>query len=122
MGRDKTGLVSEPRVDEQQNANSRTTYLVHHLGTKIRAVNDIRPSVNNTALRIHERLVEIKSIQVESDHANKHGCHPDADNRPSSQEKVESTRIVEGSKLEEQTPKVSMSSPTSNTFNNNTCP
>ena len=40
--------------------------LVHHLESKVSAVQDISPRIDYPAVRLHHRLVEVEAIQVES--------------------------------------------------------
>ena len=81
---------------------------VHDFHTKVSAVDDVSPSVDDTALRVNDGLVEVKSIKVESHGGNTHCSQPDTKNRPQGQEEVKGTRVVERGVLEDQTSKVSV--------------
>src|SRR6056300_972379 len=59
--------------------------LVHHFHPKTSTVKDISPGVNNTTLTINDRLVEVKTVEVECHRGNTKSSEPDANNRPSSE-------------------------------------
>ena len=82
--------------------------LVHHLHTKIGAVDDVCPGIDDTALGVHDRLVEIESIEVECHSRNAHSCEPDSNHRPGSKEEMKSTGVVERGILEDKTTKVTV--------------
>nr|YP_358555.1 hypothetical protein PhapfoPp002 [Phalaenopsis aphrodite subsp. formosana]AAW82485.1 hypothetical protein [Phalaenopsis aphrodite subsp. formosana] len=82
---------------------------MHYFHTKISTIYDISPSVNNTTLTINYGLVKIKTVQVERHSTNTQSSEPDTHYRPSSQEEMQGTGIVETSILEDQSAKITMS-------------
>ena len=84
--------------------------LVHHFHAEVGAVQHISPGVQDTALSIQNRLVEVETVQVERHGADTHGCEPDADHRPGSQEEVKAAAVVEGGVLEDQATEVTVGS------------
>merc|ERR1712100_44250 len=84
--------------------------LVHHFHAEVGAVQNISPGVQNTALSIKDGLVEVEAVQVEGHGADAQGGEPDADNRPSNQEEVKATAVVEGGVLEDQATEVTVGS------------
>ena len=62
--------------------------LVHYFHTQVGAVDYICPGADYAALAIHDRLVEVESVQVERHGADTEGGEPDSDYRPSTQEEV----------------------------------
>ena len=84
--------------------------LVHHFHAEVGAVQHISPGVQDAALSIQNRLVEVETVQVESHGADAHGGEPDADHRPGSQEEVKAAAVVEGGVLEDQATEVTVGS------------
>ena len=84
--------------------------LVHHLKTKVGAVENISPSVNHIALSVNNGVVEVEPIEVECHRAHTHGSQPDTDHRPGTQEEVQSTAVAEARILENQATEVTVSS------------
>jgi len=75
---------------------------VHHFHPDTSAVEHICPGADNATLRIKDRLVEVKTIEVEGHGAHAHCGEPDSDDRPCTQEEVQGTAVVERSILEDQ--------------------
>ena len=82
--------------------------LVHHLHTKIGAVDDVGPGIDDTALGVDDGLVEIESVEVECHSRNAHGSEPDSNHRPGSKEEMKSTGVVERGILEDKATKVTV--------------
>ena len=83
--------------------------LVHDFDTEVGTVDNVGPGVDDTALRVDNRLVKVGSVEVEGHGGDTHGSEPDSNNGPGGKEKVKCTRVVEGSVLEDQASKVSVS-------------
>mmetsp|Transcript_67693 Transcript_67693/g.162501 ORF Transcript_67693/g.162501 Transcript_67693/m.162501 type:complete len:334 (+) Transcript_67693:42-1043(+) len=83
--------------------------LVHDFNTKISTVKDISPRVDVVTRFIKNRLVEVETVKVECHSSNTERSEPNTNNRPSSKEEMETTRVVEGSILENKTTEISMS-------------
>ena len=83
--------------------------LVHNFHTQTCTVQHISPGVQDFALTVHDGLVEVETVEVECHGANAQGGEPDTDNRPCCEEEVQRTGVVEGSVLEDQTTKVTVS-------------
>ena len=62
---------------------------MHHLESKVSAVQDISPRIDYPAVRLHHRLVEVEAIQVESHSRHAQGREPDTDNWPQREEEVQ---------------------------------
>merc|ERR1712100_85587 len=84
--------------------------LVHHFHAKAGTVQHISPGVQDSALTIEDGLVEVETVQVESNGANAQGSEPDADNGPGAQEEVKAAAVVEGCVLEDQATEVTVGS------------
>jgi len=84
--------------------------LVHYFHTEVSTVDDVSPCVNYTTLAVYNGLVKVETVEVESHSGNTESCEPDTYNRPSCEEEVEGTRVVEGSVLEDKTTKVTVCS------------
>ena len=69
---------------------------------------DIGPSTNHTSLAIKKGLVKIKAVKIKSHRRHAKSSEPDTNNRPSSQKKVQTARVVKACILEDQTTEVSM--------------
>ena len=82
---------------------------VHDFHTQIGAVDNVGPGVDDTALRVNDGLVKVETVQVKGHGGHTHGSQPDTNHGPGGQEKVQGTRVVEGSVLEDETTKVSVS-------------
>ena len=74
--------------------------LVHHFHTQVGTVQNISPGVEDTTLRVNDRLVEVETVQVECHGANTKSSEPDTDNRPCCEEEVQRAGVVEGSVLD----------------------
>ena len=83
--------------------------LVHHFHTQTSAVENVCPGVEHTTLTIKNGLVEVETVQVERHRGDTKCGEPDTNNRPCSKEEVQGTGVVEGSVLEDQTTKVTVS-------------
>ena len=83
--------------------------LVHDFHTQTSTVEDICPGVDHFTLRLNDGLVEVETIQVECHGAYAQCSKPDTDNRPCCEEEVQRAGVVEGSVLEDQTTKVTVS-------------
>jgi hypothetical protein len=60
---------------------------VHHFHAETDTVEHVGPGVGQPTLIIKNGLVEVEAVQVEGDGADDQDSYPDADNRPSNQEK-----------------------------------
>lgn len=81
---------------------------VHYFKTDVGSVQYISPGADYPALAIQDGLVEVETVQVERHGAYTHSSEPDADYRPSTQEEVQGTAVVERSILEDQPTKVAV--------------
>ena len=84
--------------------------LVHDLHTKIGTVDNVGPGVDDTALGVDHRLVEVESVQVEGHGGNSHGGQPDTHDRPGGQEEVKGAGVIERSVLEDETSEITVCS------------
>ena len=84
--------------------------LVHDFHTKTSSVQDVSPSVDDTAISRLNGLIEVKTIQVKRHSRDTKSSEPDANHRPGCKEEVETTAVIKTSVLKDETPKVTMSS------------
>ena len=84
--------------------------LVHHFKTEISTVKDVCPGVDHATVVIKQRLIKVESVEVECHGTNTKSSKPDANYRPGSKEEVKTTRVIEGSVLENKATKITVSS------------
>lgn len=82
--------------------------LVHYFKTEVRTVQNVRPGVDYTTLRVKDGLVEVETVQVECHGRYTKSSEPDTDYRPCTQEEVQGTAVVERCILEDQTTEVAV--------------
>ena len=63
--------------------------LVHYFHTQSSAVKYVCPGVQDSALSIKDRLVEVETVQVERHCGNTKSGEPDTNNRPGCEEEVQ---------------------------------
>ena len=81
---------------------------MHHFHPKASAVKHIGPGVQDFALTIHDGLVEVEAVQVESHGGYTKGSEPDTDDRPGCQEEVKASGVIEAGILEDETTEVAV--------------
>ena len=72
---------------------------MHYFKPKSSSVKDICPGINNVSIAINNRLIKVKTIQVKCHRRHTKSGKPNANNRPSPKEKVETTAVVKASVL-----------------------
>ena len=65
--------------------------LMHDFHTKTSSVEDVSPGVDHLAVGCQDRLIEIKTIQVEGHSRYAQSCKPDTNDWPCSKEEVKAS-------------------------------
>ena len=63
--------------------------------TKTSSVQNVSPGVHNSTLTLNNGLIEVESVEIES-MVETPSCEPNADDRNSCEEEVETSGVVEG--------------------------
>ena len=82
--------------------------LMHYFYTQICAVNNIRPSIDYTTLRVNYGLVKVESIQIECHCRQIQRSKPDTYYRPSCKKEVQRTGVVKRRVLEDQSTEITV--------------
>ena len=78
--------------------------------TKVGSVQNVSPSIDYLTITCNDRLIEIKSIQIERHCRNTQSSEPNANNWPSGEKEVKAATVIKRSILKDKATEVTVSS------------